>query len=80
MDNACSQFSHCHCLCCNSGPLLQLALEMASWTAVNTIFLVGSLLMYFVMTFTMYSNGSFLMFPSAFNFIGEWGSVGLISD
>ncbi|KAG7277981.1 hypothetical protein CRUP_020297 [Coryphaenoides rupestris] len=49
---------------------IQLALEMAYWTAVNTFFLVGSLLMYFFMTFTMYSNGTFLMFPSSFNFIG----------
>ncbi|XP_061586600.1 probable phospholipid-transporting ATPase IM [Cololabis saira] len=49
---------------------IQLALEMSYWTAVNTLFLVGSLLMYFAVTFVMYSNGTFLIFPSAFHFVG----------
>ncbi|XP_069379069.1 phospholipid-transporting ATPase ID-like isoform X2 [Paralichthys olivaceus] len=49
---------------------IQLGLEMSYWTAVNTIFVLGSLLMYFAVTFTMYSNGMFLMLPSAFPFIG----------
>ncbi|KAM6930861.1 phospholipid-transporting ATPase ID-like [Xenentodon cancila] len=49
---------------------IQLALEMTYWTAVNTLFLVGSLVMYFAVTFVMYSNGMFLIFPSAFHFIG----------
>uniref|UniRef100_A0A7N8YPW2 Phospholipid-transporting ATPase n=1 Tax=Mastacembelus armatus TaxID=205130 RepID=A0A7N8YPW2_9TELE len=48
----------------------QLGLEMSYWTAVNTIFVLGSLVMYFAVTFTMYSNGMFLMLPSAFPFIG----------
>uniref|UniRef100_A0A673C2L3 Phospholipid-transporting ATPase n=1 Tax=Sphaeramia orbicularis TaxID=375764 RepID=A0A673C2L3_9TELE len=43
---------------------------MAYWTAVNTFFILGSLAMYFAVTFTMYSNGMFLMLPSAFPFIG----------
>ncbi|XP_076587302.1 phospholipid-transporting ATPase ID-like [Chaetodon auriga] len=49
---------------------IQLGLEMAYWTAVNTFFVLGSLAMYFAVTFTMYSNGMFLTLPSAFPFIG----------
>uniref|UniRef100_A0A3Q3KLL6 Phospholipid-transporting ATPase n=1 Tax=Monopterus albus TaxID=43700 RepID=A0A3Q3KLL6_MONAL len=44
--------------------------SMSYWTAVNTFFVLGSLAMYFAVTFTMYSNGMFLMLPSAFPFIG----------
>ncbi|XP_035495956.1 probable phospholipid-transporting ATPase IM isoform X2 [Scophthalmus maximus] len=49
---------------------IQLGLEMSYWTAVNTIFVLGSLTVYFAVTFTMYSNGMFLVLPSAFPFIG----------
>ncbi|KAI4821411.1 hypothetical protein KUCAC02_029345, partial [Chaenocephalus aceratus] len=49
---------------------IQLGLEMSYWTAVNTFFVLGSLVMYFAVTFTMYSNSMFLMSPSAFPFIG----------
>ncbi|XP_044051942.1 phospholipid-transporting ATPase ID-like [Siniperca chuatsi] len=49
---------------------IQLGLEMSYWTAVNTLFVLGSLAMYFAVTFVMYSNGMFLMLPSAFPFIG----------
>ncbi|XP_056157796.1 phospholipid-transporting ATPase ID isoform X2 [Lampris incognitus] len=49
---------------------IQMGLEMAYWTAVNTFFVLGSLAMYFAVTFTMYSNGIFLMLPSSFPFIG----------
>uniref|UniRef100_A0A671X7B9 Phospholipid-transporting ATPase n=1 Tax=Sparus aurata TaxID=8175 RepID=A0A671X7B9_SPAAU len=49
---------------------IQLGFEMSYWTAVNTFFVLGSLAMYFVVTFTMYSNGMFLTLPSAFPFIG----------
>ncbi|KAM8865930.1 phospholipid-transporting ATPase ID-like [Synchiropus picturatus] len=49
---------------------IQLGLEMTYWTAVNTIFVLGSLLMYFAVTFTMYSNGLFLTLPAAFPFVG----------
>uniref|UniRef100_A0A3B4VBU8 Phospholipid-transporting ATPase n=1 Tax=Seriola dumerili TaxID=41447 RepID=A0A3B4VBU8_SERDU len=49
---------------------IQLGFEMSYWTAVNTFFVLGSLAMYFAVTFTMYSNGMFLMLPSAFSFIG----------
>lgn len=44
---------------------------MSYWTAINTLFLLGSLAMYFAVTFTMYSNGMFLSLPSAFSFVGE---------
>lgn len=50
---------------------LQLGLDMAYWTVINTIFLFGSLAMYFIVTFTMYSNGMFLLLPSVFSFVGE---------
>ncbi|XP_013870106.1 phospholipid-transporting ATPase ID isoform X2 [Austrofundulus limnaeus] len=50
---------------------IQLGLEMSYWTAVNTFFVLGSLVMYFVVTFTMYSDGMFLLLPSAFPFIGS---------
>ncbi|KAM3867619.1 phospholipid-transporting ATPase ID [Diretmus argenteus] len=56
------------CLLCTV--CIQLGLEMSYWTAVNTFFVLGSLAMYFVVTFTMYSNGMFLLFPSSFPFIG----------
>ncbi|XP_075960514.1 phospholipid-transporting ATPase ID-like [Anarhichas minor] len=49
---------------------IQLGFEMSYWTAVNTFFVLGSLAMYFAVTFTMYSNSMFLMIPSAFPFIG----------
>uniref|UniRef100_UPI003AAD7995 phospholipid-transporting ATPase ID-like isoform X1 n=2 Tax=Centroberyx gerrardi TaxID=166262 RepID=UPI003AAD7995 len=49
---------------------IQLGLEMSYWTAVNTFFVLGSLAMYFAVTFTMYSNGMFLILPSSFPFIG----------
>ncbi|XP_056275935.1 probable phospholipid-transporting ATPase IM [Pseudoliparis swirei] len=49
---------------------IQLGLEMSYWTAVNTFFVLGSLAMYFAVTFTMYSDGMFLTLPSAFPFIG----------
>uniref|UniRef100_A0A8C2XLI5 Phospholipid-transporting ATPase n=1 Tax=Cyclopterus lumpus TaxID=8103 RepID=A0A8C2XLI5_CYCLU len=44
--------------------------QMSYWTAVNTFFVLGSLAMYFAVTFTMYSDGMFLTLPSAFPFIG----------
>lgn len=44
---------------------------MSYWTAVNTFFVLGSLAMYFAVTFTLYSNGMFYILPAAFPFIGE---------
>uniref|UniRef100_A0A3B3BUK0 Phospholipid-transporting ATPase n=1 Tax=Oryzias melastigma TaxID=30732 RepID=A0A3B3BUK0_ORYME len=43
---------------------------MSYWTAVNTFFVLGSLAMYFAVTFTLYSNGMFYILPAAFPFIG----------
>ncbi|KAM3874327.1 putative phospholipid-transporting ATPase IM [Diretmus argenteus] len=48
----------------------QLCLDTHYWTAVNQFFMWGSLSAYFAITFTMYSNGMFLIFTSSFPFIG----------
>ncbi|TRY65283.1 hypothetical protein DNTS_015442, partial [Danionella cerebrum] len=47
-----------------------LGLDTSYWTAVNQFFLWGSLSVYFAVTFTMYSNGMYLIFTSSFPFIG----------
>ncbi|XP_034458538.1 phospholipid-transporting ATPase ID [Hippoglossus hippoglossus] len=49
---------------------LQLCLDTYYWTAVNQFFVWGSLAAYFAITFTIYSNGMFLIFTSSFPFIG----------
>ncbi|XP_051906198.1 probable phospholipid-transporting ATPase IM isoform X2 [Hippocampus zosterae] len=49
---------------------IQLCLDTHYWTAVNQFFVWGSLAVYFATTFTMFSNGMFLIFTSAFPFIG----------
>ncbi|XP_059845434.1 phospholipid-transporting ATPase ID-like [Hypanus sabinus] len=49
---------------------LQVALDTVYWTAINHFFVWGSLSVYFAITFTMYSNGMYLMFPNSFPFIG----------
>lgn len=38
---------------------------------MNQFFIWGSLAVYFAVSFTMYSNGMFLIFTSTFPFIGE---------
>uniref|UniRef100_A0A8C2D8X8 Phospholipid-transporting ATPase n=1 Tax=Cyprinus carpio TaxID=7962 RepID=A0A8C2D8X8_CYPCA len=48
----------------------QLGLDTYYWTAVSQFFLWGSLSVYFAVTFTMYSNGMYLIFTSSFPFIG----------
>uniref|UniRef100_A0A674D6A1 Phospholipid-transporting ATPase n=1 Tax=Salmo trutta TaxID=8032 RepID=A0A674D6A1_SALTR len=48
----------------------QLCLDMSYWTAVNHFFVWGSLVMFFTVTFTMYSNGTYLIIPASFPFIG----------
>ncbi|XP_038124235.1 phospholipid-transporting ATPase ID-like [Cyprinodon tularosa] len=48
----------------------QLCLDTYYWTTVNHFFVWGSLAAYFAITFTMYSNGMFLIFTSIFPFIG----------
>uniref|UniRef100_A0A3B3SJR2 Phospholipid-transporting ATPase n=1 Tax=Paramormyrops kingsleyae TaxID=1676925 RepID=A0A3B3SJR2_9TELE len=50
--------------------LITLGLDTAYWTAVNQFFLWGSLAVYFAITFTMYSNGMYLIFTASFPFIG----------
>uniref|UniRef100_A0A8C1V2C2 Phospholipid-transporting ATPase n=1 Tax=Cyprinus carpio TaxID=7962 RepID=A0A8C1V2C2_CYPCA len=50
---------------------VQMGLDTYYWTAVNQFFLWGSLSVYFAVTFTMYSNGMYLIFTSSFPFIGE---------
>ncbi|XP_015261024.1 PREDICTED: phospholipid-transporting ATPase ID-like, partial [Gekko japonicus] len=49
---------------------VQMALDTAYWTAVNQLFVWGSLAMYFAITFTMYSDGTYLIFTASFPFIG----------
>ncbi|KAI3362007.1 hypothetical protein L3Q82_012342, partial [Scortum barcoo] len=49
---------------------IQLCLDTHYWTAVNQFFVWGSLAAYFAITFTMYSNGMFLIFTSVFPFVG----------
>uniref|UniRef100_A0AAR2KA43 Phospholipid-transporting ATPase n=1 Tax=Pygocentrus nattereri TaxID=42514 RepID=A0AAR2KA43_PYGNA len=49
---------------------VQLGLDTYYWTAVNHFFLWGSLSVFFAITFTMYSNGMYLIFTSSFPFIG----------
>ncbi|XP_060092630.1 phospholipid-transporting ATPase ID-like [Heteronotia binoei] len=49
---------------------VQMGLDTAYWTAVNQLFIWGSLATYFAITFTMYSDGSYLVFTAAFPFIG----------
>lgn len=51
--------------------IFQLCFDTYYWTAVNQFFVWGSLAAYFAITFTMYSNGMFLIFTSAFPFVGE---------
>uniref|UniRef100_A0A8C1KJF4 Phospholipid-transporting ATPase n=1 Tax=Cyprinus carpio TaxID=7962 RepID=A0A8C1KJF4_CYPCA len=54
---------------------VQMGLDTYYWTAVNQFFLWGSLSVYFAVTFTMYSNGMYLIFTSSFPFIGECPSI-----
>uniref|UniRef100_A0A674D6M4 Phospholipid-transporting ATPase n=1 Tax=Salmo trutta TaxID=8032 RepID=A0A674D6M4_SALTR len=50
--------------------VITLCLDMSYWTAVNHFFVWGSLVMFFTVTFTMYSNGTYLIIPASFPFIG----------
>lgn len=51
--------------------VFQLFLDTHYWTAVNHFFTWGSLAAYFALTFTMSSNGMFLIFTSSFPFLGQ---------
>uniref|UniRef100_A0A671SAP0 Phospholipid-transporting ATPase n=1 Tax=Sinocyclocheilus anshuiensis TaxID=1608454 RepID=A0A671SAP0_9TELE len=48
----------------------QLGLDLSYWTVVNNLFVWGSLGMFFILTFTMYTDGLFRLRPSSFAFIG----------
>ncbi|KAJ6663018.1 hypothetical protein lerEdw1_010839 [Lerista edwardsae] len=49
---------------------VQVGLDTAYWTAVNHLFVWGSLATYFAITFTMHSNGVYLVFTASFPFVG----------
>ncbi|XP_053556992.1 phospholipid-transporting ATPase ID [Bombina bombina] len=49
---------------------VQVGLDTAYWTAVNQFFIWGSLAVYFAISFTMYSDGMYLIFTASFPFIG----------
>uniref|UniRef100_A0A8C4EZE2 Phospholipid-transporting ATPase n=1 Tax=Dicentrarchus labrax TaxID=13489 RepID=A0A8C4EZE2_DICLA len=48
----------------------QIGLDKHYWTAVNHLFIWGSLTVYFAILFAMQSNGIFGIFPSNFPFVG----------
>ncbi len=52
---------------------MQLGLDLSYWTVVNNLFVWGSLGMFFILTFTMYTDGLFRLRPSSFAFIGKQG-------
>nr|XP_008119909.2 PREDICTED: phospholipid-transporting ATPase ID [Anolis carolinensis] len=66
---------------------VQMGLDTAYWTVINQLFIWGSLAMYFAITFTMYSDGMYLILTGSFPFVGTarntlnqptvWLSVGL---
>ncbi|KAK6317747.1 hypothetical protein J4Q44_G00110380 [Coregonus suidteri] len=49
---------------------IQIGLDTYYWTAVNHVFVWGSLAVYFAILFAMHSDGLFSIFPSHFPFIG----------
>uniref|UniRef100_A0A8C3E4G8 Phospholipid-transporting ATPase n=1 Tax=Corvus moneduloides TaxID=1196302 RepID=A0A8C3E4G8_CORMO len=53
-----------------SGFSAQIGLDTSYWTVVNQFFIWGSLSVYFAITFTMYSDGMYLIFTASFPFIG----------
>ncbi|XP_041083017.1 probable phospholipid-transporting ATPase IM isoform X2 [Polyodon spathula] len=49
---------------------VQIGLDTSYWTAVNHLYIWGSVAIYFSILFAMYSNGIFDLFPNQFPFIG----------
>uniref|UniRef100_UPI0037E8034E phospholipid-transporting ATPase ID n=1 Tax=Semicossyphus pulcher TaxID=241346 RepID=UPI0037E8034E len=49
---------------------VQIGLDKRYWTAVNHLFIWGSLTVYFAILFAMQSDGMFGIFPSNFPFVG----------
>ncbi|KAK2911066.1 hypothetical protein QQF64_026704 [Cirrhinus molitorella] len=56
--------------CLTVAVCVQLVLDLSYWTVVNHLFVWGSLGMFFILTFTMYTDGLFRLRPSSFAFIG----------
>lgn len=50
---------------------VQVALDTSYWTAINHVFIWGSVATYFSILFTMHSNGIFSIFPNQFPFVGN---------
>ncbi|XP_036114007.1 probable phospholipid-transporting ATPase IM isoform X2 [Molossus molossus] len=50
---------------------MQIALDTSYWTAINHVFIWGSIASYFLILFTMQSNGMFGIFPKQFPFVGN---------
>uniref|UniRef100_A0A8B9B9X9 Phospholipid-transporting ATPase n=1 Tax=Anser brachyrhynchus TaxID=132585 RepID=A0A8B9B9X9_9AVES len=49
---------------------VQIGLDTLYWTVVNQFFIWGSLSVYFAITFTMCSDGTYLIFTASFPFVG----------
>ncbi|NXL65981.1 AT8B5 ATPase, partial [Chordeiles acutipennis] len=49
---------------------VQIGLDTSYWTVVNQFFIWGSLSVYFAITFTMYSDGMYLILTASFPFVG----------
>uniref|UniRef100_H2YBK5 Phospholipid-transporting ATPase n=1 Tax=Ciona savignyi TaxID=51511 RepID=H2YBK5_CIOSA len=49
---------------------LQVALDTSYWTPINHFFIWGSIGIYFLVTFAMYSNGLYQILPNNFPFVG----------
>lgn len=49
----------------------QIGLDTSYWTVVNQFFIWGSLSVYFAITFTMYSDGMYMIFTASFPFVGK---------
>lgn len=49
----------------------QVCLDTHNWTAVNQFFVGASVVVYFAITFTIYSDEMYLVLTSTFPFIGE---------
>uniref|UniRef100_A0A3B1J401 Phospholipid-transporting ATPase n=1 Tax=Astyanax mexicanus TaxID=7994 RepID=A0A3B1J401_ASTMX len=56
--------------CLTVAVCVQLSLDLSYWTAVNHLFVWGSLGMYFIVTFTMQSDGLYQLHPKSFQFVG----------
>uniref|UniRef100_A0A8C9F4R7 Phospholipid-transporting ATPase n=1 Tax=Pavo cristatus TaxID=9049 RepID=A0A8C9F4R7_PAVCR len=50
---------------------VQIGLDTSYWTVVNQFFIWGSLSVYFAITFTMYSDGMYLILTASFPFVGK---------